>query len=197
MIFYDKILFSSFLDDGETLLYTMHRHWITVAQKMLQIGLFGMLLPATLVLFFFDFQSTAAYVMYGWIALGFMANLYAFTDWYADAWLLTDHSIIDVKWDGFFKKSAQRLGYESIESVIYEINGVKGTILNFGTLTLFRESGETLELNHISKPRKAEARLSAIQDRVNKQSSANNLETLKDLLADVIEEKINNRGKGR
>ena len=197
MNFYEKIFFHQYLDDGERLLYTMHRHWIVVFRRMLEIGFFGMLIPLGLLFFFFKFDSVAAYTLYGWMGLGFIASLYTFTDWYADAWLLTSNSIIDVRWDGFFKRSAQRIGYESIESVIYEIKGVRATLLNYGLLTITNESGNVIEIENIRKPRRAEAQLTHIRNQLGEQSGKDNLETLKDLLADVIEEKLNHRGKGR
>ena len=126
-----------------------------------------------------------------------MASLYTFADWYSDAWLLTNESIIDVHWDGFFKKSAQRIGYESIESVIYEIKGVKATLFNFGILTITNESGNIVEIENIQQPRKAEAKLNNVRNQLGEQAGKNNLETLKELLADVIEDKLNKRSKGR
>ena len=197
MNFYEKMFFHQYLDDGEKLVYTMHRHWIVIFRRMLEIAVFGIILPLSLVFFLFKLNSVAAYALYAWAGLGFIASLYTFTDWYADAWLLTDDSIIDVRWDGFFKKSAQRIGYESIESVIYEIKGVKATLLNFGVLTITNESGNAIEIENIHKPRKAESRLTHVRNQLGKQSGQDNLETLKDLLADVIEDKLNHRGKGR
>lgn len=194
---YEKIFFSQHLDSGEKLIYVMHRHWILAFRKMLQIGFFGMLIPAGILFFFFEFDSPVAYALYIWIGLGLIASLYVFTDWYADSWLLTNKSIIDLKWDGFFKRSAQRIGYESIESVIYKIKGIRATLLDYGTLTVNSESGNTIKLTNIANPRRAEAKLAEIRGKIAEKSGQDNLETLKDLLADVIEEKLNQRGKGR
>jgi hypothetical protein len=197
MNLYERLFFSHYVDEGEKLLYTMHRHWVVVFQKMMEISFFGILIPIGVLFFFFRFDSPVAYVLYVWMVIGFIASMYTFTDWYADAWLLTDRSIIDVRWDGFFKRSAQRIGYESIESVVYEVKGVKATLLNYGVLTITNESGNVLEIKKIRNPRKAEAKLTEIQGQLSQQSGQDNLEALKDLLADVIEDRLNKSGKGR
>lgn len=197
MNLYEHVFFHQYLESGEKLMYTMHKHWIVVYRKMLEIGFFGIAIPAGILFFFFEFNSLPAYALYAWIGLGILASLYAFTDWYADAWLLTDKSIIDVHWDGFLRRSAQRIGYSSIESIIYEIKGFKATLFNYGTLTLNNESGNTIVIQNISNPKKAEAKLTEMRNALAEQSGQDNLEVLKDLLANVIEEKLNKAGKGR
>jgi hypothetical protein len=197
MNFYDKFFFNQYLDQGEKLIHVIHKHWILIMRRMMQIAFFGIIIPALAVLFFFEPTSIVAYVLYGWIFVGICGSLYTFCNWYSDAWLLTNHSVIDVSWDGFFKSSAQRVGYESIESVLYEVSGFKGTLFNYGKLKIQRESGEILELGDIHKPRHAEARLNQIHTAVSKKSGQKNLEILKELLADVIEDKLNKSGRGR
>lgn len=190
MSFYERIFFSDYLEPDEKLHHVVHRHWSVMTRRMIHIAFFGLLIPIGMVLFFFDPYSTVAYGLYAWAGIGLMASLYVFTDWYSDAWLVTNKSIIDVRWDGFFKKSAQRLNYEGIESVSYDVQGIVPTLLNYGVLKITKESGLAMELTHISKPRKAEARISEMRVTTEKTTGKNNIEVLKQLLSEVIEERL-------
>ncbi len=190
MLFYDKLLFYDHLEDGESLYYVVHGHWVLIARKMLKIGFFGICIPLGILFFVTGFQNQAAYFLYAWIAIALIYSVYAFLDWYADAWLLTDVSVIDVRWDGPFKKSASRIDYHSIESIEYAIEGVKGTMLNYGALRVMRTSGEEVLLTHVANPKRAESRLSRLTNDFAGKKKSKDVEALKALLAEIVKENV-------
>jgi len=189
MIF-KRLLFERYLGKNETLLYTIHRHWIKIYRQMLKIAVFGYLIPGSLLLFITGLSGPVSYFFYVWIVLSFAYSVYAFLDWYLDAWLLTDISIIDTQWDGFFKQRSSRIDYESIESVDIEVKGVKQTLLNFGHIVLIKSSGINITMECVSKPQLASTWLSRIMTEVSASKNTQNAESIKSLLADIIQDHI-------
>lgn len=189
-MFFRKLLFERYLDKGETLIYTVHRHWITIHRQMLRIGFFGYVIPTIILLAILSPASPASVIIYGWYIIALMYTTYAFLDWYLDAWLITDLSIIDTKWDGFFKQSSSRVDYESIESVDIEMRGIKQSLLNYGRISLIRSSNIHVQMEYVYKPKLASARITQIQGEIAGNKRTQNSEALKDLLAEVIEERI-------
>lgn len=189
-MFFRRLLFGRYLEKGEILLYTIHRHWITVQAQMVRIAFFGYVIPVTVMIFITGITGPVALMMYAWLLGAFLYSLYAFLDWYLDAWLVTDLSIIDTKWDGFFKQSSSRVDYESIESVDIEMKGIKQSILNYGRIQLIRSSNIEVSMSAVHNPKRASAWITRVTQEVNGNKSSQNSEAIKDLLADVIQEHI-------
>ena len=183
------LLFSKFLEDGETLFYSIHRHWILIYRKMIKIALFGILLPLLIIIFFTGFLNESSYFFYAWILFGFIWSLHSFFDWYMDAWLLTNISIIDVEWDGFFKQRSSRLDYESIESIDYVIDGFKQSVFNYGELILIKTSGK-ISVAQVGNPQDASHWIGKIRSERVANRKEENSEAVKDLLAEIIQERV-------
>ncbi len=185
-----RLLFGKYLGKKEKLFHTIHRHWITVQAQMVKIALFGYVVPALVMLFITGLTGPVALMMYGWFFISFCYSLYAFLDWYLDAWLITDVSIIDTRWDGFFKQSSSRIDYESIESVDIEMKGIKQSILNYGKICLVRASNNEIKMNYVHNPQLASTWITRVMQAANSNKNSQNTESLKDLLADIIQEHI-------
>lgn len=185
-----RILFSKFLEDGETLFYTLHRHWILVWWKMAKITILGILLPLFLAVSFIGELNEATYFLLSWAFIGFLYSLHTFFDWYMDAWLLTDVSIIDVQWDGFFNQRSSRIDYESIESIDYDIQGFEQSILGYGQLVLIKVSGVNAVVEEINNPEKASHYISRIRTELYSTKKNQDSEAIKELLAEIISERI-------
>lgn len=185
-----KFLFERYLDKDETLLFSIHRHWITVNRTMVKIAIFGYLMPIIGLVFVVGLNGPVSYLFFAWIALAFCYSIYAFCDWYLDAWLLTEISIIDTSWDGFFKQRSSRIDYESVESIDIEIKGIKQSLFNYGDIVLIRNSGVNVVMENVSKPQMASNWLGKVQSEIVAAKGGQDSESIKKLLADVISEHI-------
>jgi uncharacterized membrane protein YdbT with pleckstrin-like domain len=88
-----------------------------------------------------------------WAHLGFVlvASAYCFSIWlffftqlvnyYLDVSLITDRRIIDVHQEGLFRRSVSELEMARIQDVTSEVNGIGGTILDYGKVTV-QSAGE-------------------------------------------------------
>ena len=80
-----------------------------------------------------------------------------FYDYYLDAWIITDQGIVDVEWHGWFHRASTRVLYTDVQGVSYEINGVIGTVMRYGTISIEKIStGDAVELCDVSNPRAVE-----------------------------------------
>ncbi|MGE3341285.1 MAG: hypothetical protein AB7J46_05230 [Candidatus Altimarinota bacterium] len=183
-------MFKRYLDKGETLLFVINHHWITVKDQMLKIGIVGYLIPLSVIIFFTGLFNPISYFFYGWLILSLMYSIYAFLDWYLDAWLLTDVSIIETSWDGFFKQRSSRVEYTSVESVDVEVKGIKQTVLNYGNIHLIKSSGVNIRMEKVFSPHIAASWLSKIRGEALINKNVQNAESLKGLLAEIIESHI-------
>jgi len=189
-MFFKRLLFANYLDKGETLLYSIHHHWVTIKDVMIKIAIFGYIMPLSMLVFVTGLDNPMSLLFYTWIAIALMYSVYAFLDWYLDAWLLTDVSIIETSWDGFFKQRSSRIEYTSVESIDVEVKGVQQTILNYGTIILIKASGFNLRMEKIAKPNRASSWISGIRSEALSNKNVQNSESIKNLLADIIESHI-------
>lgn len=157
---------------------------------MIKVSLFGVTLPLFTAIFFVGELNELTYFLLAWTGIGFLYSLLTFFDWYMDAWLLTDVSIIDLQWDGFFNQRSSRIDYESIESIDYDIQGFKQSILGYGQLVLIKVSGVNAVVDSISSPEKASHYISRIKTELYSKRNTHDSDAIKDLLAEIISERI-------
>jgi len=189
-MFFKRLLFKRYLDKGETLFFVINHHWITVKDQMIKIAVLGYLITLSMIVFFTGIFNPLSYLFYGWLIVSLCYSIYAFLDWYLDAWLLTDISIIETSWDGFFKQRSSRVEYTAIESVDVEVKGIKQTVLNYGDIILIKSSGVNIRMEKVAKPHLASSWLSKIRGEALVNKNVQNSESIKGLLAEIIENHI-------
>ncbi len=182
-------LFKGHLEDGEIIHEIVHKHWFVIIYGMFKVIFFGIALPFFLY-FFFPFLFWFSVL---WMLIAFLNMIYMIFNWYLDAWLLTNAALIDVKWEGFFKRSAQRIEYASIEQVSYAYNGVFQTVFNYGQLTIQQPGGET-SIDDIDHPKKVSSQINHYQDILLSNSKYQEEEALKEILTGIIKRYIDKHG---
>ncbi len=101
----DSIVFSKHLEKGEHILYAVHKHWIEVIKPTLELAVFGFALPWTL--YFIGFNTDFFFwIAVAWSVLAYMRFMYVLVDWYCDAWLITNMSVLVIEWNGIFNNIA-------------------------------------------------------------------------------------------
>lgn len=157
MLLVQKRIFGNNLDDGEKLFEILHRHSIEVWGRISAwIGL-GIVPP----FFVIWYAHTLGFMYSWWLALPWMAIsttwiIYHLVDWYFDALLITNYSLIHVQWHGIFEREAARIEYEDIKEVSYITDGIIPTSFNYGDLSILSISGGKTVLRSIPDPQKAE-----------------------------------------
>lgn len=151
--------------------------------ELAKILFFGFILPIFLYYLFPEF--VLFFVL--WLCVSLVRLFYALSTWYHDAILITNVSLVDVSWAGFFKRSACRLEYQMIESVAYEINGFFRTVFNFGNVSVKSTGGGTpITLKDAMTPSRIEKEIMAHQEKFVNVQTMQDADALKSLLTTII-----------
>lgn len=179
-----NFLFTNYLEDGEDILLVCHRHIWTHRNELTKEFLVGIVLP---VIFYFVYPPFI--LLWGaWLFVGFFRFLYALADWYYDAWLVTNMSIIDVEWNGFFNRQSGRIEYHTIDGLQYTIQGFWQTVLNYGDVQIQQIGGAVVvNMKDAANPRKVERGILQAQEKVINDKSRREHEALKDILAGLVQ----------
>lgn len=151
----NSLLFARHLEDDEHISMVVHKHWLLGIRELFWPALVTIVLWGSL--FLFPRQTWLIVIALATVGslLWFARN---FFDYYLDAWIITDHGVIDLAWHGWFHRQSSRILYSDIQGVSYEIQGVIGTMLRFGVIAIEKIStGATISLSHVSNPRGVES----------------------------------------
>ncbi len=188
----EKFIFGKHLEEGEKILYSVHKHWVEIFRSVIQVGFFGLVLPWGLYAMGFN-TVLFFWLAIAWSVFAYIRFFYILIDWYCDVWLSTDMGLISVEWKGIFRNSATRIGYEDIEGVVYEINGFWGTVLGYGNLTLRVNSGNNILLKNAKKPKDAELALARLQSDFLNKKGMESSDGLKEILSQMVAQHMRNK----
>ncbi len=180
-----RLIFQKHLEDGERVLFAVHRHWVAVLFPFFQVAAFGFAAPWGLYLIGFS-APAFFWLAVGWSLLAYFRLVYVFLDWYGDAWLVTDSSIVSVGWKGLFSNTASRIGFEDVEGVSYVIDGFWPTVLGYGEVTLKSVSGNILRLARASNPKKIELSIMRHHQGFLKNKEMKDSDGLRQLLSQMV-----------
>jgi hypothetical protein len=153
----DSLFFSRHLDEDERLMCVTHKHW--------WLGIRSLFWPsvsfaASVAMIIIAFRPSLTVAFVAWACISLLWWIHAFFDYFLDAWIITDHGVIDVAWHGWFHRQSTRVLYSDIQGVSYEVQGILGTLLRFGTVSVEKIStGSVISLDHVGNPRAVEARI--------------------------------------
>ncbi|MFA6024666.1 MAG: hypothetical protein WC777_05735 [Candidatus Gracilibacteria bacterium] len=178
----DKILFRSLLDKDEKILMVAHVHPFIVYAQLLKAMFFGMLIPAG---GYYLFPPLWA-IWLAWAVIGALLFAYRFLQWYLDAWIVTNLSVIDYEWESPFSQSTNRIEYGNIDGITNETKGFWGTVFRFGNIQITHVSGSPLILESVASPRKVERFIMEHQQKFVQNQSFDDHAKLKDLLTKLL-----------
>lgn len=184
-------MFQRHLEDDEPMYLLVHKHWLLNAVDLLT-PILGFFASWTL---FYIAPVRIILIIIAIIDVGIIVwGIRNFLDYYLDALLITDRAVIDVEWHGWFHRESTRIEYSSIEGVSYEIHGIIGTMLNYGTLTIERiGSGSVMEIENIKCPRDVESAILACQANCLRTRNLKDSAQVKDIIAEIVAERMQMR----
>ncbi len=187
----NRLLFKKHLEDDEVLICVVHKHWL--------LGLRALFWPTIFfVLGWGVFGITQARAMLTIAALLSVVFgvwwLRNFFDYYLDAWIITDHGIIDVAWFGWFHRQSTRVLYSDLQGVSYEIQGIAGTLLRYGTVSVEKIStGAAVSLECVSRPKRVELIILKNMETYLHSKNLKDAKQVQQLLSALVAEQINHR----
>ena len=187
--------FHRHVDDDEEIILVVHKHWI-LGCKYLFWPLLAFL-SAWLLFVFVPYRP----IFYA-AALGSIVTLVwglrSFYDYYLDAWIITDQGIIDVEWHGWFHRQSTRVLYSDIQGVSYEIQGMLGTMMRFGSIGVEKIStGSVLSMDSVKNPRAVEAVILQAMEGYLHGKNLTDAKHVQDILAQLVANEVNLEQFGR
>lgn len=177
-------LFKRHLEDDETVVLLVHKHWLLGLRLLFWPSL--TIAVSWVFLYFAPFQ-TILYAVSLFTVFVLVWWLRNFFDYYLDAWLVTDHGIIDVEWHGWFHRQSSRVLYSDLQGVSYEIQGVFATMMGFGTISVEKIStGQAISMDHVPRPRRIEGIILQRMEGYLHKQNLKDAKTVQTLLSSVI-----------
>lgn len=92
------------------------------------------------------------------------------TDFYLDAWIVTDHRILDIHQLGLFKRDISELRLSKIQDVTIKIEGILPTFFDYGTV-IIQTAAEIpeFEFEQIPHPQQVKDKILQLYDQFIKQ----------------------------
>jgi hypothetical protein len=148
------LLFRKHLEADETLIKAVHKHWLLGLKALFWPTLFFAISGWVLSV---NHARGMIVVMSVWNLVILIWWLRNFFDYYLDAWLITDQGIIDIAWHGWFHRQSTRVLYSDLQGISYEIKGVLGTLLRYGSIAIEKVStGQAITLEYVGSPKQIE-----------------------------------------
>lgn len=176
-------LFGPHLEADEKILYLAHRHPFLMIKPSLMIFFFHFYLP----IFLWYVFPEIWFVFLIWVIYGFIALNKMIFNWYFDALLVTNLSLVDVTWNGPFDRSSVRVEYSMVEGTSYNFKGILQTVFNYGCIQISRSSGVVaIEQKDVINPAKLESVILAYQEKYVAKKNMEDVNSLKSLLTTMI-----------
>ena len=184
----DALLFKRHLDDAEVLSKVVHKHPVVGLRELFWPSLFGLF---SLLLILTWPKGIALWIVLGFIAACAIWWLRQFFNYYLDAWIITDQGIIDLNWLGWFHRQSARVLYSDVQGVSYEIQGVVGTLLKYGTISIEKIStGTAISLPYVHKPKKVESLILQNMEAYLHKKNIKNSKHVQEILSAFVSEKM-------
>lgn len=157
------------LEHNEKILYTARKHWLIFAGETALLGILAVLpglflfaphlLPAELVdalRTLVNLQSSfVLIVLLLWTLLLLLLWLVFFmlwTDYYLDAWFVTNLRVIAIEQRGLFNRRISTFRLDMIQDVTVEVPGILATALHFGTVKVSTASDYSFTFKGVARP---------------------------------------------
>lgn len=176
------------LEEDETLVRVVHKHWL--------VGCMSLFWPTLILVLGFSLlllnrERALLIVVSVWSLACFIWWLRSFFDYYLDAWLVTDQGIIDIAWHGWFHRQSTRVLYSDLQGVSYEIKGMMGTLLRFGSISVEKIStGSAFSLEFVRHPKQVEMQILRQMEQYLHKKNMKNSKQIQDLLSTLVAERM-------
>lgn len=134
------------LEPGEHVVLQARKHWFLFLAGMLPYAIIAVIpfaLPKLLALAaalapyaaFFDFSTPLSRAVLGvWLLVTWTSAWGAFTRYFLNVWVLTNHRIVDIKQRRYFSREVSSLFLSRVQDVTTNVEGVLPSLLGIGDI---------------------------------------------------------------
>lgn len=177
-------LFNRHLEDDEQVVVILHKHWFNGVRELFLPIVALLALVTILALSPERYVALTVGILLVVTVVWLLRN---FFDYYLDAWIITNTSIIDVEWHGWFHRESSRILYSDIQGVSYEVKGIWQTLFQTGTISVEKVStGNAISLHEVKRPKRIEKTILHQMEQYLHQHNMRDANTIQDLLVNVL-----------
>jgi len=149
---YEKLFFKKYIPEWSDVKYIVHEHFVVIMNRLLVMLIWFVFLPC----FFYveswrlhDLVSFNIFEIY--LIVIYIKIIYDVFDWYNDAWIVTENSVIDLKWALLYIK-VNSVSFDTIEWIEVEQNWFFDKMLWKWTLIIHKIWDEIFRLKEAKIP---------------------------------------------
>lgn len=138
------------LESGEHVITEVRKHWLVVLFELLPYAVLAAAplimpkllsyfpgIPDALMAFITDRESAGAHLVLGmWWLLLWIGAFKEFTNYYLDAWFITNRRVVNIQQKGFFYREVSSVFLNRVQDATTEIDGLFHTLLDFGDIQI-------------------------------------------------------------
>jgi len=188
----DQFFFTKHVDDDEEIVRIVHAHWLVGMRRLLWptvcfIVAWGVFYAVPFLPVALAVALASVMILVWWIR--------NFFDYFLDAWIITDHGIIDIAWHGWFHRESSRILYSYVQGVSYEIQGIWATLIGFGTISIEKIStGASVSLDYVPRPRSIEKDILKRMEAYLHSKNLKDATHVQSILAEIVAGQVQIRG---
>lgn len=157
------------LEPGEHVVLQARKHWLLFLGELLPYAIIAILPfalpkllslapPLTPYVAFFDYTTPFARAALGvWLLITWTSAWGTFTKYFLNAWVLTNHRIVNIKQRRYFSREVSSLFLSRIQDVTTEVTGILSSLLGIGDIKV-QTAGEDVEFVMHGIPRPEQMR---------------------------------------
>lgn len=141
------------LRDNEKVVLIVRNFWPLHLSRVL-LGASLLVLTAFFSMPLFRLGTIGVVLFVALVFLGLWSSLRALVIWYWNVFIITSQRVVDVNQFGYFRREVSEANFEKIQDVLYSVNGILRSLLNFGVVRLQTAgNGMALELSDVPDPK--------------------------------------------
>jgi hypothetical protein len=145
------------LDNGETIILEVRKHWIVLVSQAIASGLCIVLPPVVFalvrsvspeaLLLIPHEGATFAFLYFLWLMVVWIVLFIQWTNYYLDVWYVTEKRIIDVEQKRAFHREVSSIRFDKIQDITVEVKGVIATFFNYGDVRVQTASEDSRDFS--------------------------------------------------
>jgi uncharacterized membrane protein YdbT with pleckstrin-like domain len=132
------------LQPDEKIIKIVRRHWYVIVMESVSLAALAILpiiiLPVMFSLDIFPFSGQILMLsLFGlacWCFFLWQMFFIFWTNYYLDAWIITNHKIIDIEQHGLFRRDVSNYRLDRVQDITVKIRGLVATWLKFGDIDI-------------------------------------------------------------
>lgn len=115
---FDNLFFRAYIGSDSEIREVFHRHFFVILEDIIVWMFFGLLIPAFLYGqdIFLLRSSIPVWWSYAYMLVIYAVIMYKLFDWYVDVWIMSESTIVDMKWK-WFSSDMLYIPYGKIEGI--------------------------------------------------------------------------------